>query len=222
MKLVKGQTMDQVATLMRLRQFDRYARAFLTEHPPGIVVDIGCGLDTRFDRIDNGQMEWFGLDLPEVVDLRRKLLPDGPRQHLLACSVLDMAWMDVVRQKERPVLFLAEGVFPYLAQAEVRRLVLALRDRFPGAELVFDALSTLSVRIHNAGHTGLKKTGARLGWGLDRSRELESWGDGIRLLEEWQYFSQGEPRLGWYNLLRFIPPMAKMSQILRYRLGTGG
>ena len=43
---------DQVVTVMRARQFDRYARAFLSANAQGAVIDIGCGLDTRFDRLD--------------------------------------------------------------------------------------------------------------------------------------------------------------------------
>jgi phosphatidylethanolamine/phosphatidyl-N-methylethanolamine N-methyltransferase len=64
---------------MRVRQFDAFARAFLAGRPGGLVVDIGCGLDTRFDRLDDGQMSWLGLDLPEVISLRRQLLPNAER-----------------------------------------------------------------------------------------------------------------------------------------------
>jgi O-methyltransferase involved in polyketide biosynthesis len=80
---------DKVFTLMRVREFDRCALAFLGEHPAGVVVDIGCGLDTRFERLDNGQLEWVGLDLPDVIALRKQLLPEMPRTRLIACSALD-------------------------------------------------------------------------------------------------------------------------------------
>ena len=63
---------DQVFTMMRARRFDEYAREFLNLHPDGLVVDIGCGLDTRFNRLDNGRLHWLGVDLPEVIALRRR------------------------------------------------------------------------------------------------------------------------------------------------------
>src|SRR5512135_2715238 len=53
---------EQVNFLLRMREFDRQARAFLAEHPDGVIVDLGCGLDTRFERIDNGRFSWYGLD----------------------------------------------------------------------------------------------------------------------------------------------------------------
>jgi O-methyltransferase involved in polyketide biosynthesis len=55
-------------------EFDRRTQAFLARVPAAVVVHIGCGLDTRFERVDNGQVEWYGLDLPEVIELRRQLI----------------------------------------------------------------------------------------------------------------------------------------------------
>jgi O-methyltransferase involved in polyketide biosynthesis len=217
-KWAKPNGMDQIATMMRARQLDRYVQAFLSRHPDGIVVDIGCGLDTRPDRIDNGQNLWYGLDLPEVIALRRSLLPEGPRQRLAARSVLDFGWMEEIAAQRGAVIFIAEGVFPYFEEDDVRRIILALKDRFPGAELAFDALSPFSIRIHKL-NPAIRKASVHLHWGLMDGKTLEAWAPGIHLLEEWKYFDQNEPRLGAYNLMRYIPPLAKANFILHYRLG---
>lgn len=78
---------EQIFYLLRMREFDRLAKAFLGEHAGGIIVDLGCGLDTRFERIDNGQAWWYGLDLPKVIELRKELLEETPRSHFIACSI---------------------------------------------------------------------------------------------------------------------------------------
>ncbi len=214
---VDQQNMDFVCTMMRARQFDRFALGFLKEQPAGTVVDIGCGLDTRFGRIDNGQMRWVGLDLPEVIEIRRSLLPEGPRSCLIGRSALDFAWMDEVSQ---PAIFLAEGVLVYFIEEDVRRLVLELRRRFAGCELVFDSLSMASIKMHRLSPAGVMRRAAhQVHWGLDESEGLEAWGPGIKLLEEWLYFDDLEPRLGGYNLMRHIPFLARANRILRYRLG---
>src|SRR5512136_480639 len=142
---------DKVAIILRNREFDRYVQDFLARYPKGVVVHIGCGLDARFERVDNGQVEWYDLDLPDVIELRRKFIGDeGGRYHLLGCSALEDAWLDTVSaHRQRPCLFLAEGVFMYFQEAQVNRLVLTLRDRFPGAELVFDAFSPIHVLRHD-------------------------------------------------------------------------
>ncbi len=208
--------LDQTFTVMRVRQFDTFARAFLARNPGGLVVDIGCGLDTRFDRLDDGQMAWLGVDLPEVIELRRKWLPDSARCKTIPQSMLEIFWLDEVARLNKPVIFLAEGVFMYFTEAEVKPVITALTERFPNGELVFDALTSFSIRLHSRANPILKETGARLNWGIDNPRALESWG--LRLLEKWGYFDQREPRLGLANLIRFIP-LANMNFILHYRLG---
>jgi len=206
---------DQVLRTMVVRQFDHYARTFLTANPGGLVVDIGCGLSTRFDRIDNGQMAWLGLDLPEVIELRQQLLPDAKRCYSLAGSMLDLAWLDVVAQMQKPVIFLAEGVFAYFTEADVKRVITAISERFPGADLVFDAYSSFIVWGHK-NNAMLKETGAHIHWTVNDPRQIEPWG--LRLLEKWSYFDHHEPRLGIGNLLRYIPLVADMAYVLHYIL----
>jgi O-methyltransferase involved in polyketide biosynthesis len=208
--------MDRTFTVLRNSRFDRYARDFCAVGP-SLVVDIGCGLDTRFDRIDDGRLLWLGLDVPEVIALRRQLIPDHSRSLSLGCSMFVTTWMDQVALANRRVIFLAEGVFVYFTEAQVRPLIEQLVERFPGNELVFDVLSSLAVRMHS-GHTMLKETGASLGWAVDDPLSLESWG--LRLLDRWTYFQEGHPRLGIANLMRLIPSLADANGILHYQLGV--
>jgi O-methyltransferase involved in polyketide biosynthesis len=142
---------NKVARIMLTREIDRYARDFLSRHPEAVVVHIGCGLDSRFERVDNGKVEWYDLDLPDVIGLRRKFIGDeGERYHLLGCSVLDDAWLETLKvHSQRPFLFLAENVFVYFKEAQVKTLVLRLRDHFPGAELVFDGWTPFFVWLGN-------------------------------------------------------------------------
>jgi O-methyltransferase involved in polyketide biosynthesis len=208
---------EQAAAIIRVRIFDHCAHEFLARHPDGILVNIGCGLDTRFSRLDNGTLECYDLDLPNVIELRRQLVPKSPRCHVLASSALDVEWMDAL-PKNRPVLLMAEGVFPYLEEREIKKLVLALNERFAGSELLFDVLSPALVWMHNIElrFTGLQAT---LRWGLKRSRDIERWSPGIRLLDEWFYFDQPEARLRGLGLMRFIPVLNKSASIVHYRLG---
>jgi O-methyltransferase involved in polyketide biosynthesis len=211
---------DQVLTIMRLREFDRRALDLISRHPSAIVVHIGCGLDTRFERVDNGQVTWYDLDLPEVIALRRQLIAESERCHFLGCSVLDESWLDTVCvHAPGPFLFLAEGVFPYFEEAQVKRLFLTLMGRFPGAELVCDGMTPFMVRLHDL-ELRFSRVGARLHWGLHHGRDPECWGAGIRLLDEWFYFDRPEPRLGAANLMRYLPPLAKGVGIYHYRLGS--
>ena len=213
---------NQVVPGLRLQQLDRIARVFMTVHPDGVVVHIGCGLDTRFDRVDNGQVLWYDLDLPPVIEMRRKLLEETPRYKMIASSALDLAWLDRVDvHPGKSFLFIAEGVLMYFSEAEVRRLVLALRERFAGAELAFDAARPLLMWLYNLGFR-LRHLDARLRWSLRPYDALEAWAPGIQLLEVWNLTSLKEfpsRRKRLRTLVCLFPSFGKMGAILHYRLG---
>jgi O-methyltransferase involved in polyketide biosynthesis len=211
---------NKLVIILRNREFDRCARDFLARHPDGVLVHIGCGLDTRFERVDNGQVEWYDLDLPDVIELHRKYLGDeGGRYHLLGCSVLDNTWLDTVTAHGRgSFLFLAEGVFMYFEGAQVKSLVLTLRDRFPGAELVFDGYSPLHIWRHNL-QTSTSKINLRVHWGIWHGQEIEGWGDGVRLLDEWGFIDDPTPRLDGIRWLRSIEALARTLRIYHFQLG---
>ncbi len=211
---------NKLAVILRNQEFDRYAQDHLARNPEAVVVHIGCGLDSRFERVDNQLVEWYDLDLPHVIDLRRKLIGgEEERHHLLACSVLDGAWLDTVSVHcQRPFLFLAEGVFMYFAEAQVKSLVLTLLDRFPGAELVFDALSPIHVWRHNL-QMRILKVDVLVRWGIWHGEKLVGWGAGIRLLDEWGFFDDPTPRLDRIRWLRFIEALARTLCIYHFQLG---
>lgn len=213
---------NQAAACLRLRQFDRFAQTFLDAHPDSVVVHIGCGLDTRFDRVDNGHVIWYDLDMPSVIALRRELLAETSRYKMLATDALDLAWLDVVEEHiDKPLLVIAEGVFMYFTDTEMRRLVLALHERFTGLELIFDVASPFVIKKQNAKLARLKSD-VRMQWSLKHYDALEQWAPGIRLLETWYYTSLEEsiPRLRKLQLLfRLFPPLGKGMVILHYVAG---
>ena len=218
---------NKVVPLLRNREFDRYAQDFLKRHPEAVVVHIGCGLDTRFERVAerNSQVEWYDLDFPHVIELRRKLIgEERERYHFLACSALEDAWMEAMSAlRQRFFLFMAEGVFPYLEEAQVKSLVLTLRDHFPGAELVFDAYSPIHLLVSNL---QTARAGFRCHWGLWHGQEIEGWGAasptgaGIRLLDEWWWMAEPEPRLARFRWLRPIDALFRTLRIYHFQLGN--
>ena len=211
---------DLVQCVVRLREFDRFVRDFLQRHPAGTVVHLGCGLDARFQRVDNGQVRWFDLDLPPVIALRRRLLPESDRDSYLADSAFEAGWMAQVDHHEGdPVLFVAEALLLYFDQAQVKGLILALQRRFPGAELVCDVCTPLALRIDNL-HLLFTRSAARIHWALQDPRDVETWSAGIRLVESFSYFDDPEPRMGLPSWFGNIPSLSRATSIQRYELGT--
>ncbi len=217
-----------VTTLsMRIRKYDAYVREFLERSPEAVVVNLGCGLDDRRRRVDNGLMSWYDLDLPEVIALRKRFLTESDRFRFIGASVLDFEWLNQIpRVPGRRVLFVAEGLFMYLQQDAVRALVLELRERYPESELIAEVANTFIVRMMRRG-LGRSKLRRQFGlssdvvyhFGIGDSRDLEKWAPGIRLLDDWTYFDEPEPKLGWTRLFSRWPLFRRAQWTVHYRLG---
>jgi O-methyltransferase involved in polyketide biosynthesis len=177
---------------VRSRVFDDAVKPWLVENPGATVVELACGLETQFQRCDDGQVRWLCVDLPEAIEVRRRLLPDTERCRSLPLSALDRRWLDEV-DASKPVFVTAQGLFMYLQAAEVEALVRDVFERFPRVDLMFDAIPPwFSKKTLN----GFRKTKhyqtPPMPWGVTRSSLgplLRQWSPRITSVElvSWGY-----------------------------------
>ena len=73
-----------LASASRSANMDRIIRTFLERRPDGVIVQLGCGLETTYHRCDNGKTHWYAVDLPHVIEYRRGLLPSLVREEVPA------------------------------------------------------------------------------------------------------------------------------------------
>jgi O-methyltransferase involved in polyketide biosynthesis len=181
---------SQLGWIFRCINIDRTTEHFLEEHPNATVVNIGCGLDTTFERVDNGVLHWYDLDLPDVIDLRNRLIPASGRREYIAASVLDTRWFDEIIITDH-VFFIAAGVLYYFDEEEIKKLFLHMADRYAGAEIIFDAASPFGVKMAN--RMVIKRSGmdeqSFLKWGLKDARRIEQWDKRFQVVDAYPYFS---------------------------------
>ena len=197
--------MTQIDIAVRTEIVDEATSRFLAEHPRAKIVNLGAGLDGRFWRLDNGQVTWFDLDLPEVVALREKFYAQSDRNRFIARSILDFAWIDDLERNARePLLIIIEGVLHYFEEAQVRRLFREIADRLPGAELLFHSTSPLCVR-HQSSSKAFRGFNARFRWGIGSGREIEGWDPRYEFLAEWAFVDRHHSRWRWVRWARLLP-----------------
>lgn len=214
-----------VSMALRSRKFDRYVLDFLERHPDGTVINFGCGLDTRFDRIDNGKVNWFDIDFESVIDLRRCFMVESERRRFIAGSILDAEWTANVNTGD-PYLILAEGVFMYLKEAEVKELLAMIKEKLGPFELVCEVSNRYWVDKMNGRYMqqkfkrqlGMEKN-AVFSFGISESRYFENWDASYKFLDEWTYFDDKEKKLGWYRLLSKIEVIRKVQWTVHYQMG---
>ncbi len=161
------------------RQYDLLCevRAYLQTHPKAAVVNLGCGLDDTFRKADNGRCRGYNLDLPDVIEVRSVLLPAAEREENIACDLTDFSWMDRIDSSDGAVFF-ASGVFYYLRTEDVKKLLCAMAERFPGAVLAFDSCNARGAKMMRA--TWLKEAGITdvdAFFSLEDESELAAWSD---------------------------------------------
>ena len=225
--LVKGKLKKVMVThiAIRAKQYDKYVRDFLEKSPDGVVVNIGCGLDSRFLRVDNGRVIYYDLDMPEVIEIKKQFFEENERYHFISSSVLDHDWMSIVAKHEGPFLFMAEGVFMYLHQEDVQSLILTLQSEFSGSELVCEVFNSLwlkkplkkimDFKMQKELHLGKDAT---FHFGIRDSKEMEEWHEGIEFLDDWSYFDSQEKKLGVLKMFRNIEFIRKTQWTIHYRL----
>ncbi len=169
-----------MGTVLRTVLFDSWVRDFLTTHPSGTVVEIGTGLNTRYERVDNGHARWFELDLPDVIEVRRSFFTDTPRRTMIAASVSDSAWTErVAADSDGPYFFSAEAVLPFLDEADVPHRRRRAGRALPGSRLALDTAGPAIIDGQDR-HDALSKVDARMRWSCTGPDTVTRWCPGGR------------------------------------------
>jgi O-methyltransferase involved in polyketide biosynthesis len=180
---------SQLAWVARSLHVDTTITNFIKIHPYATIINIGCGLDTTFERIDNGQIRFYDLDLPDVIDLRKKFFTDNERRRSLSCSFLDNTWFHQI-ENQNGVLFIAAGVFYYFEEKQIIDFLIKVANNYPGSELIFDIASPLGVKVANKKviKDGGMDDSAILKWGIKTAKTIEEWDKRIKLIKEFPMF----------------------------------
>lgn len=206
-------SISQLSWAVRANFIDRVVQRHIAAREAAVVIELGAGLSTRYDRIGQACRCWLDLDLPEVTALRRQLDIETEQHRFLEGSALDLSWTDEIPAcSPADLAIVAEGLLMYFEASHVRTFLRQLRQRFPGATLVFDVVGGLS-----RGKTAkqLAQLGAPLQWFVKNERDLTAMG--LTLVEVRSLLQENcryPHRIGvyrWISWLTQLPPLRNAS-----------
>jgi len=204
----------------RAATFDLLTNRFLVDHPQATVLHVGCGMDSRVFRVDPpASVQWFDVDYPDVIDLRRQLFPDRTAYHLIGAPLSDLRWLDEV-PRNQPGLLVAEGVLHYMSETEVKALLNAVVAHFPGGQMIFDICNPFIVKRAGANVGG---TGATYKWGLDDPQDIKQLEPKLELIKEFkpsELVAFSRFPLWWrvlYRIQELNPTLRRMERTIVYR-----
>lgn len=199
---------DSFSWCVRAKTIDTVVENFIAKYPKASIVNIGAGLDTTFERVDNGEIMWYDLDLPEAINFRRNFIPETQRRKYISKSVFDYSWFDEVSfSHDDNILFIAGGVLMFFEEKELKELFSRIAERFCKGEIFFDTLSKKGLEYSNA---MMSKAGMRenmLLWGTDSAIEVTKWHDNIKIIDEFSYYSRVHRKKEWSSELIEIMDM---------------
>jgi len=191
----KVNPLSRASWIARSIYFDSKIRNFLERYPNGTIINIGCGLDTTYERVNNNKAIWYELDFPEVITLRRKYLSETANRLFLPFSVFDNSWYERIEDKKNVFIMIA-GVIYYFEEENVKQLFEKIGSEFKKCEIVFDYSSPKGVEIANKkviDDGGMEKS-AYLKWGIINIYDIEKWNTKIKILENMKMFHDHKKR----------------------------
>jgi len=207
--------------VMRAKQMDTWLEAFIGQHPDATVLNLGCGLDTRINRIQPpSTVSWYDVDFPEVIELRKTFFSEHESYKLIASSVNDPGWLEQI-PNHKPVMIMMEGMLEYLTEDEVKRLLNRLTDYFPHGQMAFDVMNAFAVR---SGKEELKETtGAVHKWMVDDLKDVDRLNPKLQRITDVSIFKSTfirqlpmKTRL-LYSAMGLIPTFRNMMRLLLYK-----
>ena len=184
------QNRDAKSGTQRGRNIDAIANRFIAGNPNCTVINLACGFDTRFWRIENGMCKYIELDLPAVIELKKEILKDQLDYPMLGASALDTSWIDsVTLNGNTDFLLIAEGLFMWFPPQEAKRLFNEIGARFARSQLILDMVPERYtqgiwkslIRLHSRIDMGLD-----VAWdfGIKNPKDIEAYGKGLKVIGE--------------------------------------
>jgi putative tetracenomycin polyketide synthesis O-methyltransferase tcmP len=215
-----GDKLSALGVAVRTRFLDEVVERFIDTHDSPVVVLMGCGLDPRFQRVCNSaDALCYEIDLPEVIELRERLIPASENDIYVGASILETQWLDDIagRHPDSSFIFVCEGVLMYFDENRVMSVITSIAERFRGSELWFERLSRFVCRNADR-HKSVGKTDARFKWGIDDPTEIERWSPDIRLVDTMYYPDMARSRWGFAGyVMRLIPLLHRSCGVWGYR-----
>lgn len=212
--------MMSTGVIARTILLDRMVGDFIRKDPNCTVVNIACGMDTRFYRLEQNaevaeymkRITWYNLDLPEAIAVRSRFFEEKGPVFQIAKSAMDQTWTSQVAQPKGAVLVVIEGLVMYLSEEDVKQILSIIGCRFDHAEIIMEIMNPWV-----AGHMKEKSidaTSAKFTWGVKSGKDLERLVSGLTWVRDVSLVEGMKVIMPVYRLIGCIPVIRNISNKL--------
>ena len=130
---------------MRAKVFDEWTSSNLKAMPNATVLHIGCGLDSRVERIDGFKHTWYDIDFDDVITERKKYFSDCDGYSMLCGDAKNPLWLNEVNGDNAIVIL--EGISMYLKLDDLQNLFASLQARFKSVKILMDIYTPFGAKM---------------------------------------------------------------------------
>ncbi|MBO7344436.1 MAG: class I SAM-dependent methyltransferase, partial [Clostridia bacterium] len=156
---------------MRSRVFDDWVEDKLKEFPNSVVLNLGCGLDSRFERVKELSKSWYDVDFETVINERKNYYKETEIYHMICADVRDCSFISGLEKAERAIVVL-EGLSMYLTNDQLRKIFASLNEYFPHLSVLIDCYTPFAVKMSKIKNP-VNEVGVAQVFGVENSKILE-------------------------------------------------
>ena len=212
---------DSLASL-RAKIIDNLAKELIKPDKENVVLHLGCGLDSRYNRIGIENVYWYDIDFKEVIDIRKKYFQETEYYHLIASSILEKDWLKTIPRGKDNYVVIAEGVFQYIEAEKIKGLIQALKENIGEYYLLFDAMGKAAIKkLKNDDF--VKEESIEVHFAADDENELLTWNNGIKFIKKHYFVFNGIKGGNIFfkiicKIINFLPFVKRLYKILVYKV----
>ena len=209
-KLDNGKSrMSMWGCAVRTKIFDKMTKEYIAKYPNCTIINLACGLDDRFSRVDNGKVHWYNLDFEEIISLRKKYIQKNDNVIDIIASALDTDWYAQIEHREN-ILIIAEGFLMYFSDTEIKTMYNNLSDEFGKTTTFVELMAKFFVK-RQVVHGTVKKEVAEFKWGVNEAEDFSRLCTQFKLIKSESY-TKGMKKYAPF-LMTFLYPMMKKTII---------
>ena len=131
---------------MRSAVFDAWLKEQMDKNKEAVMVQVGCGMDSRVERVGVRGHQWYDVDFPEVIRERKRYYKEEAGYHMVEGDIRKRDWLQSIPEG-LPVILVMEGVSMYLTEEELKSFLAAVGKHFGSVALLLDCYTVLAARM---------------------------------------------------------------------------
>lgn len=153
---------------MRSAVFDRWLTDQMEADSNAVILHLGCGMDSRVERVGTREHLWFDVDFPDVITERKRYYLESEEYRMIPSDIRDLKWLDLVPRGGSAIIVI-EGVSMYLRPEELKAVLRTLRGHFSRVSILMDCYTEFAAKASRYKNP-INDVGVTLVYGIDDPR----------------------------------------------------